>query len=86
MLALTSAPLLGFSHPPGLIQPELLPDGQVKVDMGEPILEGPKIPTTLAPTQGSTVVEQVRHHQCAAATLCCDGWLQSQHRRVSALM
>jgi diaminopimelate epimerase len=42
----------------GLIQPELLSDGQVCVDMGEPILEGPKVPTTLAPTQGSTVVEQ----------------------------
>lgn len=42
----------------GLIQPELLPDGQVCVDMGEPILEGPKVPTTLAPTQGSTVVQQ----------------------------
>lgn len=25
---------------------------QVCVDMGEPILEGPKVPTTLAPTQG----------------------------------
>lgn len=35
----------------GLIQPELLADGQVCVDMGEPILEGPKVPTTLAPTQ-----------------------------------
>jgi hypothetical protein len=43
----------------GLIVPELLPNGQVKVDMGQPILEGPKIPTTLAPTQGSTVLEQV---------------------------
>lgn len=43
----------------GLIQPELLPDGQVKVDMGEPILEGAKVPTTLAPTKGSMVVEQV---------------------------
>lgn len=42
----------------GLIQPELLPDGQVCVDMGEPILEAPKVPTTLAPTQGSTVVQQ----------------------------
>jgi diaminopimelate epimerase len=42
----------------GLIQPELLPNGQVCVDMGEPILEGPKVPTTLAPTQGSTVVQQ----------------------------
>ena len=27
----------------GLIQPELLPNGQVCVDMGEPILEGPKV-------------------------------------------
>lgn len=42
----------------GLIQPELLPDGQVCVDMGQPILEGPKVPTSLTPTQGSTVVEQ----------------------------
>lgn len=31
----------------GLIQPELLDDGQVRVDMGEPILEASKIPTTL---------------------------------------
>lgn len=42
----------------GLIQPELLPDGQVCVDMGPPVLEGPKVPTTLAPTQGSMVVQQ----------------------------
>lgn len=35
----------------GLIQPELLADGQVCVDMGEPILDGPKVPTTLPPTQ-----------------------------------
>lgn len=42
----------------GLIQPELLPDGQVCVDMGEPILDGPKVPTTLAPTrEGGAVVE-----------------------------
>ena len=45
----------------GLIQPELLPDSQVKVDMGEPILEGSKVPTALAPTNGQGwVVEQVR--------------------------
>jgi len=42
----------------GLIQPELLSDGQVKVDMGVPILEGPKIPTTLKPTTGHTVLRQ----------------------------
>ena len=35
----------------GLIQPSLLDDGQVCVDMGEPILEAERIPTTLAPTQ-----------------------------------
>ena len=38
----------------GLIQPELLPDGQVCVDMGEPILEADRIPTTLSPTQVQT--------------------------------
>ena len=27
----------------GLIQPELLADGQVCVDMGEPVLDGPKV-------------------------------------------
>mmetsp|Transcript_2691 Transcript_2691/g.4620 ORF Transcript_2691/g.4620 Transcript_2691/m.4620 type:complete len:328 (+) Transcript_2691:49-1032(+) len=43
----------------GLIIPELLSDGQVCVDMGPPTLEGPKVPTTLSPTQGSSVVEQV---------------------------
>ncbi|KAJ9524337.1 hypothetical protein QJQ45_008591 [Haematococcus lacustris] len=42
----------------GLIVPELLSDGQVRVDMGQPILEGPRVPTTLEPTQGSTVVQQ----------------------------
>lgn len=39
----------------GLIQPELLSDGQVCVDMGEPILEAEHIPTTLQPTQVSAV-------------------------------
>lgn len=42
----------------GLIQPALLPDGQVCVDMGEPILRGADVPTTLQPTQGETVVQQ----------------------------
>ncbi len=42
----------------GLIRPQILPDGQVCVDMGEPILEGPRIPTTLAPTQNGAVVQQ----------------------------
>ncbi|MEW5306540.1 MAG: hypothetical protein WDW36_008997 [Sanguina aurantia] len=40
----------------GLIQPELLADGQVCVDMGTPILNGPSVPTTLPPTQGGAVV------------------------------
>ncbi|MEM6451625.1 MAG: diaminopimelate epimerase [Cyanobacteria bacterium P01_D01_bin.105] len=34
----------------GTIRPELKPDGQVTVDMGEPILEAQDIPTTLANT------------------------------------
>ena len=37
----------------GLIQPDLLEDGQVCVDMGEPILEANRIPTTLPATQVS---------------------------------
>ncbi|MEM1425810.1 MAG: diaminopimelate epimerase [Cyanobacteria bacterium P01_H01_bin.130] len=32
----------------GLIQPKLRADGQVTVDMGEPILDAAKVPTTLA--------------------------------------
>ena len=35
----------------GLIQPSLLDDGQVCVDMGEPILEAERVPTRLPPTQ-----------------------------------
>lgn len=34
----------------GLIQPTLLDDGRVCVDMGPPILDGPSVPTTLPPT------------------------------------
>ena len=41
----------------GMIVPELLEDGRVCVDMGEPLLEGSKVPTTLSPTQdGERVV------------------------------
>lgn len=42
----------------GLIQPNLLADGQVCVDMGEPILKAADVPTTLQPTQGEAVVQQ----------------------------
>lgn len=35
---------------------ELLDDGRVKVDMGEPVLAGARVPTTLPPTQGDMVV------------------------------
>ena len=38
----------------GLIRPDLLEDGQVCVDMGEPILEADQIPTTLPATQVSS--------------------------------
>lgn len=37
----------------GPIVPEILADGTVKVDMGEPILDGPSVPTTL-PADAST--------------------------------
>lgn len=40
----------------GLIRPVMQADGQVRVDMGEPILEGMQVPTTLESTRGSTVV------------------------------
>lgn len=42
----------------GLIQPTILEDGRVRVDMGEPILKASEVPTTLAPTQGEAVVQQ----------------------------
>ena len=40
----------------GLIQPSMQEDGQVRVDMGEPILTATDIPTTLAPTHPSGAV------------------------------
>ena len=40
----------------GLIKPELLPDGQVRVDMGRPRLAAADIPTTLA-ANGNKVVD-----------------------------
>lgn len=42
----------------GLIQPALQQDGQVRVDMGEPILTAAEVPTTLAPTRDAAVVAQ----------------------------
>ncbi|KAJ1265912.1 hypothetical protein BS78_08G109800 [Paspalum vaginatum] len=41
----------------GLIIPEIQNDGQVKVDMGEPILSGPDIPTKLLATKNKAVVQ-----------------------------
>ncbi|TVU49688.1 hypothetical protein EJB05_01014, partial [Eragrostis curvula] len=41
----------------GLIIPEIQSDGQVKVDMGEPILSGPDIPTKLPATKNKAVVQ-----------------------------
>jgi diaminopimelate epimerase len=40
----------------GPIRPTLLPDGAVKVDMGEPILDGPSVPTTLPVNDDGVVV------------------------------
>ncbi|KAL6622450.1 hypothetical protein ACP70R_032329 [Stipagrostis hirtigluma subsp. patula] len=41
----------------GLIIPEIQSDGKVKVDMGEPILSGPDIPTKLPATNNKAVVQ-----------------------------
>jgi diaminopimelate epimerase len=40
----------------GLIQPEVRADGQVAVDMGEPVLNPADVPCTLAATQDGTAV------------------------------
>ncbi|CAD7702740.1 unnamed protein product [Ostreobium quekettii] len=42
----------------GLMEPEILPDGQVRVDMGVPVLDGPSVPVTLSPTSDGMVVAQ----------------------------
>jgi len=45
----------------GLIQPTLLGNGQVRVDMGPPTLAAADVPTTLEPTRpDGSVVAQVR--------------------------
>lgn len=41
----------------GPIVPAVRADGLVRVDMGFPVLDGARVPTTLAPTQGTTVVD-----------------------------
>ena len=44
----------------GLIQPTLLADGQVRVDMGPPTLAAADVPTTLEPTRpDGSVIAQV---------------------------
>jgi len=46
----------------GLIQPAMRPDGQVRVDMGEPILPAAQIPTTLQSTRaedGAVVAQKL---------------------------
>lgn len=42
----------------GMMIPEVRADGQVAVDMGEPIFEPAKVPTTLAATKDGRVVQQ----------------------------
>ncbi|XP_071910424.1 diaminopimelate epimerase, chloroplastic-like isoform X2 [Coffea arabica] len=41
----------------GLIVPEIQEDGQVRVDMGEPILKASDVPTKLQPNKGQSVVK-----------------------------
>ena len=53
----------------GLIQPTLLEDGQVRVDMGPPTLAAADVPTTLEPTRpDGSVVAQVSTVMLAAVT------------------
>ena len=64
----------------GLMQPSLLEDGQVCVDMGPPVLDGPQVPTTLEPTQ--VLFKSAHPHQhpqasprtLIAASEVCLGW------------
>ena len=51
LLAVCLAEAGGVACLAGLMQPSLLEDGQVCVDMGPPVLNGPQVPTTLEPTQ-----------------------------------
>ena len=54
----------------GLMQPSLLEDGQVCVDMGPPVLDGPQVPTALEPTQvRSKPADSCRHPQASPQTL-----------------
>ena len=41
----------------GKIVPKLSKDGLITVDMGQPILEAAKVPTTILPTKDGAVVE-----------------------------
>jgi len=57
----------------GLIQPDLLEDGQVCVDMGEPILQADRIPTTLTPTQvsRSIILHKLYPVSCTSLLASC---------------
>ena len=86
----------GFVHAAGLIQPTLLEDGQVCVDMGLPVLNGPLVPTSLAPTRpDGAVVQQVRpaaaftgtcRQSCVAArgSICATQRHECSVRRISS--
>ena len=59
-LTLGAQPSTAASVSAGLIQPTLLGDGQVRVDMGPPTLAAADVPTTLEPTRpDGSVVAQV---------------------------
>lgn len=45
-LGLVSSPKFSVETGKGILHPEILPDGMVKVDMGAPILEASKVPVT----------------------------------------
>lgn len=56
----------------GLIQPVMQDDGQVRVDMGSPILEAAQIPTTLQPNaDGNAVIAQTLEVDGHEYTVSC---------------
>ncbi len=54
----------------GVIAPQLLPDGQVKVDMGQPRLQAQEIPTTLAAGTEKIVNQEMKVGQKSWAVTC----------------
>ena len=67
----------------GLIQPELLPDGQVRVDMGPPTLCPQAIPTTLEANQVRALCSDTYSSLSSWADCCSrpllSAWMSGNH-------